>query len=160
MEERQVKSMEISKTNSDQNERYKLTRLGFIIFLLISPLLPYAITMAYNSLVFVTLPARVNALPVYPGARLQKEILRPDLESDRCLQLIVQYKNNTITPFEVVREYYESALPQSGWHRRSPGSTYYSKGPMRIIRLTGASRSFRLVLTVGAFPAFQPGCLQ
>lgn len=147
--------MEISKATTDQNEQYKIMRLGFIIFLLISPLLPYLITMAYNSYLLVTLPARARALPRYPEAKLTRGLLKEDTTGN-CLQVIIQY--HTDTPVEINPEKYEAILLQSGWHQLS-GKGHYKKGFMHLDVGTANRYRLNMVLTADTLPLFQPGCL-
>ena len=151
-----MERMEIPTSNIERNGQYAFMRLGFIVFLLISPLLPYVITMAFNSLLLVTLPAQIKSLPVYPGTKLEKEFLRQDTESNRCLELNIQYGPKD--PNAGVSDFYKSALLASGWHIVSDHFDRYEKSVMNL-DVDDLGRRIRLSITVDVFPVFQPGCL-
>jgi hypothetical protein len=160
--ERQVENMDIAKATTDQNEQYRIMRLGFIVFLLISPLLPYVFTMMYNSYLFVTLPAQAKALPRFSEVNPSKGNLKQDALSGNCLQLSFRY--NTKPPHEITAKRYGDMLVQSGWQKRyeSFGFYYYTKGPMHI-KMSEWDEADRhklgLLLTVDTLHVFQLGCL-
>lgn len=152
--------METATANTERTGPYAILRLGFIFLLIASPLLPYLITMAYNSFLFVTLPARVKSLPVYPGAKLHKEFLRQDTQSGNCLQLHVQYRNGFKSAQADVKNFYDSALPAAGWRKvEEPAfSERYEKSTLNV-RVSASKRRITLSLTVDTFPVFQLVCL-
>lgn len=124
--------MNVSQTNANPNtlSMHELMRLVFIIFLVITPFLPYVIAGIYNHHLSTMLQVQAEALPVYPGARLKAKDLRfrPANVEPCHLQLRIQYQTNA--PFEEVEKYYESTLQQLGWHKTD--HDYYTKAPMHI----------------------------
>lgn len=152
--------METATANPERNGPYAILRLGFIFLLIASPLLPYLIIMTYNNLLFVTLPAQVKSLPIYPGAKLHKEFLRQDTQSGNCLQLHVQYRNGIKSAQADVRNFYDSALLAAGWRKvKQPAfSERYEKSTLNV-RVFASKRRITLSLTVDTFPVFQLGCL-
>lgn len=158
--ERQSK-MQSSTKDAHPKASSTVARLGFVVFLLLSPLLPYLITIAYDSYTMTALPARLADLPVYPNATLGRKIVRQDMENNQCLILILQYNKHN-APQESVNAFYESALLQSGWRATSgpfSASPYYKKSGVTLRIANFTAKSYRLYITFDMLPIFEPRCL-
>jgi len=153
--------MRSTTTSINSNERYRLRRLGFIGFLVLSPLLPYLITMAYNSILFGRTAVQIQSLPSYPGAKLVEEYIVQDYSSSRCQVWMLRYQTTATT--EQIGTFYESALPKAGWHRSGGaiGFERYQNSTMNILVDYDDAidkRRINVSVTANVFPIFQPGC--
>jgi len=154
--------MQASTPKLEHKISYDLLKLGFLVFLVLSPLLPYGITMAYNSYLLVRTPALIKSLSVFPGATLDKSYIRQDGQTNHCLELIVRYKSKVPYDQEKLRAFYTSALLKQGWHKHPGGffaKPYFSKSTM-IVDISTDQKIIWLRVTFLAFPIFQPGCFQ
>ena len=130
----------------------------FIGFLVISPILPYVITMAYNSFLFARTEAETHLLPSYPGAKLVESDVFQDYSSNRCREWRFRY-TTTATPKDV-GAFYESALLTSGWHRSGgfSGFEMYAKSTTNILVDYDDQGKITISVTADVFPIFEPGC--
>ena len=155
------KGMQDSTTDTRFHTSHTLLRLGFVLLLLLSPLLPYGITIAYDSHLMAKLPARLEALPLYPNATLGRKIIKRDMENNQCLILILQYNKHN-APQKSVDEFYEAKLLEAGWHSTggtNPYSHRYHKSSMTLRIYEFTPKSYRLYITFDILPIFEPRCL-
>jgi hypothetical protein len=121
-----------SMTGKTGNKRYSLARLGFISFLLLSPLLPYLITRAYNRMVFRIVAAQIQSLPSYPEAELVEYVVQ-EYPPTHCQEWVFRYK--TDATIAQIGSFYRSALLEAGWRTDSKpaGFDRYQNSTMNII---------------------------
>ncbi len=151
--------MHTARTDAHANGSYALLRRGLIILLLLSPLLPYAVTMIQNSYRMASIPAKIKALPVYPNAKIEKEFIQQDAENGQCLTVTVQYRSPA--PQKNVDAFYETLLLKSGWYSvdgPTPASHRYTKSSMTITITDHTPKTYRIYATFGISSLFQPGC--
>src|SRR5215208_6441040 len=124
--------MQSTTASIESNRSYQRKRMAFISFLVISPILPYVITMAYNSFMFAKTRAEIRSLPSYPVAKLVESDVYQDYSSNRCLEWRFRYTTTAIP--KDVSAFYESALLNSGWHRSGGFSGFerYAKSTTNI----------------------------
>lgn len=150
--------MQSTIASSKNNSGYQRKRLLFIGFLVLSPILPYLVTMTYNRALFARTKAELRTLPSYPGAKLVESGVYGDYGSNRCLEWRLRY--TTLASLDEVDSFYASALLNSGWHRSSgdKGSERYSKSTTNLLFVYATDGKFTVSLTADVFPIFQPGC--
>ena len=150
-----------SLVSSATTPRAEKLKLGFVWFLLLSPLLPYLISEVYNQHLFYQVTARMQALPIYPGATLLKhEVVKPS--SDNCW--VWYYRYETADTLEQVRAFYTVTLPEMGWnqtHRATNFDNYRSSESSILIEFfenTGEKQRFRLSITARFWRLFDVSC--
>lgn len=153
--------MQSTRTRTESNRGHRRGQLAFIIFLLLSPILPYVITMTYNSFLFARTEAEIPLLPSYPGAQLvDSELINDYRNLSPCPEWRLQYITGAAP--ENVGIFYEAVLLRMGWHRSDE-----LQMPERFAKSTTDIRveyrnEGRILLTVtsDAFPFFDPRCLK
>ncbi len=153
--------MQSTRTSTESNHGHRRGQLAFIIFLLLSPILPYVITMTYNSFLFARTEAEIPLLPSYPGAQLvDSELINDYRNLSPCPEWRLQYVTRAVP--ENVGIFYEAVLLRMGWHRSDE-----LQMPERFAKSTTDIRveyrnEGRILLTVtsDAFPFFDPRCLR
>lgn len=153
--------MRSTTASTKSNEQHKLTRLSFIGFLVLSPLLPYLITMAYNSILFGRTAAQIQSLPFYPGAKLVEEYIVQDYSSNRCQVWMLRYETTATT--EQIGTFYESALLKAGWHRAGGaiGFERYQNSTINVLVDYDDAidkRKITVSVTADVFPLFDLSC--
>lgn len=150
--------MQSTTASIESNRRYRRKRQVFIVFLVISPILPYVLTMAYNSLLFARTRAELHSLPSYPGSKLVESDVFQDYASNRCREWRFRY-TTTATPTDV-GAFYKSALLNSGWHRsgRFGGIERYTKSTTNILVDYDDEGKITISVSANVFPIFEPGC--
>lgn len=152
--------MQSIRASTESNRGHRSGQLAFIIFLLLSPILPYVITMTYNSVLFARTEAEIPLLPSYPGAQLvDSELINDYRNPSSCPAWILKYVT-TAAP-ENVGIFYEAVLPRMGWHRSDELQMpeRYAKSTMDIRVEYRNEGQIRLTVTSDAFPFFDPRCL-
>ena len=150
--------MASTTTGIELKRESKLGRLAFIVLLLISPVLPYVITITYNNFVFARAEAEISLLPSYSGA----QIAQSDrfFSSDRCLEWRLGYVTSAVP--ENIGIFYESALPRAGWHRSDgpTGDGWYAKATTKL-RVRYKNEGYVNVTVIAdAFRFFDPRCFR
>jgi hypothetical protein len=149
--------MHSNEANAKDNERYRRARLVFLSFLVLSPVLPYVITLTYNMILFATVPAQIHSLPSYPEAKLIREDIVQDYSSNRCQEWRLSYET-TGSP-EEVSAFYQSSLLDSDWHQSGGFSGFerYEKSTWNVL-VNSDPGKFTLTITVDAYPIFDLWC--
>jgi hypothetical protein len=150
--------MQTTTASIESNQQYRRNLRVFIVFLVISPILPYVLTMAYNGVLSARTSAEFNSLPSYPGAKLVESGVFQDYSTNRCREWRFYYAT-TATPKDV-GAFYESALLDSGWHRSGGFSGFerYAKSTTNILVKYDNEGKFSISVTADVFPVFEPGC--
>lgn len=153
--------MRSNTASTKGNEQHKLTRLSFIGFLVVSPLLPYLITMAYHSILFGRTTAQIQSLPSYPGAKLVEEYIVQDYSSNRCQVWVLRYETTATT--EQIGKFYKSALLKAGWLRTGGaiGFERYQNYTMNVLvdyEDAIDKRKITVSVTADVIPLFDLGC--
>ena len=147
--------------SSATTPRSKKLQLGFVWFLLLSPLLPYLITEVYNQHLFYRVTAQMQALPTYPGATLLKHQVVKD-PSGHCW--VWMYRYETTDTLEQVRAFYGVTLPEMGWnqtHLDTNFDNYRSSESSILIQFfenSGGQQRFTLSVTAPFWVLFEVSC--
>jgi hypothetical protein len=150
--------MQSTRTGIESNLGHQRGQLAFIIFLLLSPILPYVITMTYNNFLFARTEAEIPLLPSYPGAQLVDSEVVNDYRNS-CPEWRLHYVTRAAP--ENVGIFYEAVLLRMGWHRSDELEMpeRYAKSTMDIRVEYRNEGQIRLTVTSDAFPFFDPRCL-
>lgn len=152
--------MQSTRTGIESNRGYRRGQLAFIVFLLLSPILPYAIAMTYNSFLFARTEAEIPLLPSYPDAQfVDSEVINDYRNPSSCPAWRLQYVTRAAP--ENVGIFYEAVLLRMGWHRSDEllMPERYAKSTMDIRVEYRNEGRIHLTVTTDAFPFFDPRCL-